>query len=113
SVPPSNVVFMNDATTKSRPRGREYTRPCQIRPVLVPAPPGEIDAAFATLRQRRAGALLVGSGTRRRGDRLRGCLAAIARGRCWHFSDLADARLDSAKWAKADADQVAATKRDL
>jgi putative ABC transport system substrate-binding protein len=25
--------------------------------------PGEIDAAFATLRQRRAGALLVGSGT--------------------------------------------------
>src|SRR5262249_56992738 len=27
------------------------------------SPPGEIDAAFATLRQRRAGALLVGSGT--------------------------------------------------
>src|SRR5262245_44876376 len=29
--------FINDATTKSRPRGREYTRPCQIRPVLMPA----------------------------------------------------------------------------
>src|SRR5262249_13211897 len=43
--------FINDATTKSRPRVREYTRPCQIRPVLMPA------------RQRRAGALLVGSGT--------------------------------------------------
>src|SRR5262249_52652413 len=30
--------FINDARTKSRPRRREYTRPCQIRPVLMPAP---------------------------------------------------------------------------
>src|SRR5262249_15811686 len=29
--------FINDAMTKSRPRGREYTRPCQIRPVLMSA----------------------------------------------------------------------------
>src|SRR5215510_5029297 len=27
--------FIDGATTKSRPRGREYTRPCQIRPVLI------------------------------------------------------------------------------
>src|SRR5215468_11191657 len=38
--------FINDAATKSRPRGREYTPPCQIRPALMPAPRGKIDAAF-------------------------------------------------------------------
>src|SRR5262245_52964783 len=52
---------MNDATTKSRPRGREYTRPCQIRPVLMPAPRAR--SMLPSPLCGSAGALLVGSGT--------------------------------------------------
>src|SRR5215475_11814655 len=53
--------FINDARTKSRPRRREYTRPCQIRPVLMPAPRAR--SVLPSPLCGSAGALLVGSGT--------------------------------------------------
>jgi putative tryptophan/tyrosine transport system substrate-binding protein len=54
--PPESAQILRDAQAAARTIGRELL-------VLDASTPGEIDAAFAALRQRRAGALLVSSGT--------------------------------------------------
>jgi putative ABC transport system substrate-binding protein len=54
--PPENVRLLSDAREAARTLGLEML-------VLNASSPGEIDAAFATLRSRGAGALLVGAGT--------------------------------------------------
>jgi len=54
--PPENVLLLSDAREAARTLGLEML-------VLNASSPGEIDAAFATLRSRGAGALLVGAGT--------------------------------------------------
>jgi putative tryptophan/tyrosine transport system substrate-binding protein len=53
---PESARVVDNAQEAARTLGRELI-------VLNVSTPGEIDAAFATLRQRRAGALLVGPGT--------------------------------------------------
>jgi len=54
--PPESARVLSDAHEAARTLGRELI-------VLSASTPGEIDDAFATLRQRRAGALLVASNT--------------------------------------------------
>jgi hypothetical protein len=51
--PPESAPMLSDAQAAARTLGRELL-------VLNASTPSEIDAAFATLRQRRVGALLVG-----------------------------------------------------